>query len=278
MSALESLDILDYSSELAVLPKHAGSSVLPPRLVSEYITFHYSGVSYKDRSYAAEFERIASETRYQMNHNYGTKAHPFFPDGPLYDYSVLSNGTIVRLRAQPVQLWHCGNVMGNAKSWAVHVMLGPGQDMTPPQAASMTALIDALRAASSIPRENVVGHCEWPRSAGLPSRTSTYTLRADGQSACPGKTLFPFVAAYRAISDTPVYTRRYRVKPGGATIRQAWWRTGPNEASNIAGQLTAGTLIEVDVVRIGETIDGVDEWAHLADGRGFTHCSALERA
>lgn len=70
------------------------------------------------------------------------------------------------------------------------------------------------------------------------------------------------------------YTRRYRVRDGmQATIRQAWWR----EDGNIVRALPTGTEIEVDVIRIGETVDGEDAWLHNADGSGFGHAGAFER-
>ena len=85
---------------------------------------------------------------------------------------MLTDGQVVRLRQAPVALWHVGNATGNVRSWAVHVMLGPGQAMTDVQAAGVTRLFDALRAESGMVRANVLGHCEWPRIQGDPERTA----------------------------------------------------------------------------------------------------------
>jgi hypothetical protein len=265
--SLSNLNILDLSAQLDNLPKHPGYSILPPRNAETYITFHYSGVMYADRSHGAEIARIIDETQYQLNHNYGLNGATAYPDGLLYDFVVLSDGTIVRTRGKRVQLWHCGNATGNRQSWSVHVMLGPNQDLLSPQRVSTVALFDALRADGNIPRENVVGHCEWPHGDGPPDRTPTYRL-LPGQSACPGAHLFPAVAAYRAgTSPPPPSPVSYRVR--GVPVYE-----GPAETYPVALQgtayLTSGMVIEID-----RTYS--NGMGHLASGLGFVRLDALER-
>lgn len=191
---------IDMSAELAALPKHSGYQVLPPRPPETAITLHYSGVVYKDRSRAAELAHIRSETREHLSRNWGDAKNPAYGDGLMYDLVVLSDGGIVKTRAKRQQLWHCGNKIGNRESWSLHVLLGPGQDLTPPQRASLFALSDALRDLSAIPRDRVVGHNEWPRSDGQCVPETTYHVHPP-QSECPGPLIHAHLVAYRADSD-----------------------------------------------------------------------------
>lgn len=185
---------LDYSARIDALPKHAGYTALPVRTKHNYITFHYSGVVYADRSEAAELKRILDEAAYQLGRDYGGGA---YPDGLLYDYVVLSSGKVVKTRSTPKQLWHCGNALGNAESISVHVMLGKNQPLTAAQRASLFRLFDELRAEHNIPIERVVAHCEWPRSSGAPQPSKSFKILA-GQSECPGALLHAELVDYRA--------------------------------------------------------------------------------
>lgn len=204
MTRLSDLSVFDFSG---VLRRRAGmrhdATILPARDREEYITFHYSGVSYpagRDRD--AQLAAILAEARYQTTHDYG--AHSY-PDGYLYDFVVLDDGLIVRTRGTRQRLWHAGNYTANRKSWSVHVLKGAGQNLTDAQRASLFSLFDALRAETGIPRQGVVAHCEWPRDDGLPVRSATYRT-LPRQSACPGATLFPHIVAYRSLADAlPVY-------------------------------------------------------------------------
>ena len=205
---LADLAILDYTAEIARIPLHRGHQVLPLRTEPEqYVTAHYSAVVYADRSRAAELRHLLDEVRYQVNHDYSANGSGAYPDSYLYDFVVLSDGGKVRTRRDRRQLWHAGNATANARSWAVHVLLGAGQNLTDAQRRSLFELFDALRAETNIPRANVVAHCEWPRVRGLPVRSNRYRL-LPGQSACPGPTLFPHIPAYRSLPDGP---KSYRV-------------------------------------------------------------------
>jgi hypothetical protein len=203
MSALGQLPIVDMSGQIAALPKTPGYQVLPPRTNEQYITFHYSGVAYSDRSPAVECKRVLDEAAYQLRTNYGTASDPAYPDGLLYDFVVLSDGTIVRARAQRQQLWHCGNEIGNSRSWSVHVMLGPGQDLSTSQRGSLFALFDALRMDYGIPRSHAVCHCDWPwRVEADPYPAASYR-RQPNQSECPREILYQYVVEYRAMENSP---------------------------------------------------------------------------
>jgi hypothetical protein len=199
MSALDQLTILDYTAEIARIPLVPGHETLPPREFESEITFHFSDVIYKDRSRAAELRRILDEAIYQIRKNWGQKGQPpIYGDGLMYDFVVLSDGTIVRTRRRRVQLWHVRNEQGNAHSWSVHVMLGRGQDVTPEQRRSIFALFDALCADSHIPRASVVAHCEWPVLRGLAVTGAAYHVQP-GQSECPCPILWnSIVGPYRA--------------------------------------------------------------------------------
>jgi hypothetical protein len=279
---LDGLHVIDYSDEIAALPKHRGYSVLPPRVGEDWVTFHYSAVDYADRSEAVELRRILSEASYQLHHNYGKWYAPAYPDGMLYDVVVLSSGQIVKTRGKHQQLWHVGNSIGNAKSYAVHVMLGGNQNVTPAQRQGVFNVFDALRRESGIPRQNVIAHCEWPRSVGLPIRASSYRL-LPGQSACPGAVLFKSVVlAYRNMPDVitppqppiPQPVTQYRVKLGGGTLRTAPMRSISNVVRNIA----AGTPLNIAGTVTGENVLGSAVWmAVKGTPVMYIHSSAVER-
>lgn len=213
---------LDLSAQIAALPKHRGYATLPPRSGERYITLHYSGVDYPKTDKAGEIRRILDEAKYQLNHNYAQAGKPpAYPDGLLYDVVILADGTRVKTRARPVQLWHCGNQLGNAQSWAVHLMLGPNQDATEAQWQATIGVFADL----GIPRANVVGHNEWPRTSGAPQISPIYRL-LPGQSECPGRFLHQRLAQWRlqlpAPPDTPAMPDPIRADRlpgvGGATI------------------------------------------------------------
>lgn len=263
---LSSLVILDLTPQIARVPLRRGHQVLPPRGLETYITFHYSGVVYTDRSHAAELAHLLDEVAYQVNHDYSSNHSGAYPDGYLYDFAVLSDGTKVRTRARRQQLWHAGNATANRESWSVHVMLGPGQNLTEMQRASLFELFDALRAESGIPRQNVIAHCEWPRKDGKPLRSEYYRLMP-GQSACPGAMLFPHIVAYRSIPDLP---RQWRAKEALPVYEVPC--VDPTRIA-LAGSavLPAGAM-----VRIGKTYPNGMGW--LVGGLGFVELSKLEKA
>lgn len=203
--SIDQLITLDLSDEIDRLPKHAGYSILPARAKERHITLHYSGVSYPPASTrSGEIQRILAEATYQLNHNYGEAGgQPFYPDGLLYDLVILSDGTIVNTRSPRVQLWHAGNTTANQTSWAVHLMLGPAQDATPPQWAATIKVFEALCADLSIGRSAVVGHCEWPRGAGAARPRRTYKPLLIAQSECPGAILHKRLVVWRASAPVP---------------------------------------------------------------------------
>jgi hypothetical protein len=266
---LADLAILDLTPRIAAeVDLHPNHSVLPARLREEYITLHYSGPSeYPNRTHDAELNTLVSEARYQVNHNYAKRGNPpAYPDGPLYDFAVISDGTIVRLRSKRVQLWHAGNGTANERSWSVHVPLGGRQNLTDAQRAGLFLLFDALRVeGSAIPRANVVAHCEWPRVRGNPIRSNVYRLLPE-QSACPGSVLFAHIPAYRSLPDQPP---RYRVR-----VRTAVYEVPRVEPRRIALGGTAHLAVGQEI-----TIDSTypNGMAHLVGGLGFVELANLDR-
>jgi hypothetical protein len=280
MSALASLPIIDLSAQIAALPRRPGHQVIPARTAEEFVTFHYSGVVYADRSRAAELQRILNEAIYQLQKNWAKPGRrPIYGDRFMYDLVVLSDGGIVRTGDRR-QFWHCANALGNRASWSVHAMLGSGQDLAAPQRASLFALFDALRSDGGIPRRNVVAHCEWPMTGARPVRSTSYRLLA-GQSECPGATLFPHIAAYRALSDVSApAVPEYRCRYNGSRVRQ-----GPGQQFGQAIDrqkqpiyMQAGEVKPFDAVVNGTPPEGSTDprWAHRADHSGFVHISLLE--
>lgn len=191
---------IDYSDDIARLEKHRGYTVLPPRRETNYLTLHYSGVGNTDRSHTAELNRILNEARYQLHHDYSGNGSGAYPDGLLYDCVILSDGTCVRTRAHPQQLWHVGNTLGNAESFSLHLMLGPGQDATPTQWQRVLRVMDEVRDHYTFPVAHIVGHCEWPRRKGAPRPSTSYQLLPE-QSECPGRVLHARLAYSRAAAS-----------------------------------------------------------------------------
>jgi hypothetical protein len=264
------LNILDYTPTLAKVPLRRGYTILPDRAPESFITFHYSAVQYPDRSHNAELQTLYKECVYQMDKNWGSVSDPAFIDGLAYDYTVLSDGTIVQTRKKRQQLWHCGNQIGNARSWSVHVMLGGSQDLTTAQRSGLFLLFDDLRSRSNIPRANVVGHCEWPRVNGLPVRSTFYSPQP-GQSLCPGSILIKHVYDYRNAQSEP--SKMWYVK----TIVDTNIRTEPRRSPyNVVRVIPNGVVIGIDKSLSGESISGNDVWYHYATGEGFAHSSCFE--
>lgn len=199
---LASLAIEEYRDELAAAcarQRRPDCTVLPLRDgPPQYVTLHYSGVVSGDRRESIERTRVIAEAREHLTRNWGSVARPVYGDRYMYDFCVLSSGAILRTGGAH-ELWHCGNALGNARSWSVHVLLGPHQDLTDAQRQRLVLLFDALRAESGIARERVVAHCEWPRhSSRIPVPLPTYQPQP-GQSSCPGRLLHGHLAAYRSI-------------------------------------------------------------------------------
>jgi hypothetical protein len=242
-----------------------------PRGTEKYITIHYSGVDYNDVTQEQEKARIIAEAKYQLNKNWGTAKEPLYGDGLMYDYVVLKSGEVVRTRRERLCLWHCGNVVGNALSWSVHVMLGPKQDMTELQKKGLYDLVDDLRSNSGIPRNNVVGHCEWPRIRGEPILSDDYVL-LPGQSVCPGPKVMRAIHAYRALSDEVTPELKHFQVIGNVDVARVYTARSYFSPRAVIEDnfvdLVAGTVIEVD--------DVTDGWAHLTSQIGFVSLDYLK--
>lgn len=260
------MKIIDYTAELEALPKHDGWQTLPARKDEQYITFHYSGVVNKPAIDAIELTRIKAETQFHLNKNWGSTAKPAYGDGLMYDYVILTSGTVVQTRARRQQLWHCGNSLGNSSSWSVHVMLGRNQDLTEAQRTATFELFDMLRSKTDIPRKNVFGHCEWPRIKGAPIPSTSYTL-LPSQSECPGPVLIQHIYSYRKMSDTKIMVYR--------TLRPLIVMTDRSYSAKIA---TMGGCPAIIPINNEFTVDDVtDGWAHMSGGLGFVHTEYIER-
>jgi hypothetical protein len=188
---------IDLVPQINKLPRRPGHQTLLPRTREESLTFHYGGVVTLDRSRAGEITTLLNAAAHHLRKNWGKAGQPpVYGDGMMYDVAVLSDGTRVRLRDEARQLWHAGNALANATSYAIHVPLGPSQDLTPAQRDSLIQLFDEKRASRGIPRHAVYGHHEWPRGDG-PARPSAIYRRLVGQSECPGSVLHRHLVAYR---------------------------------------------------------------------------------
>lgn len=198
---LAQLPIENGAAPIAALPRRADAQRQALRTLPEqYITLHYSGVAYTDRSAAAERRAILAEAREHLRRNWERDARkpPIYADRYMYDVAVLTDGTILWLNHERVQLWHCRNALGNSRSWSVHVLLGPDQVLSIAQADALSALLEALCLEGRIPRANVVGHNEWPPASSAPPEPSATYRVLRGQSECPGRVLHTWLARWRS--------------------------------------------------------------------------------
>lgn len=258
--------------KLEALPKKKTARTLPPRGPEKYVTVHYSGVDYNHATPEQERQTIVDETVYHLSKNWGrSSAKPVYGDGLMYDYVVLRSGEAIRTRRSRQQLWHCANVLGNATSWAVHVMTGPTQKLTRSQKTGLYSLIDTLRAQCNIPRNAVVGHCEWERgTANPPVVSDRYVIQKD-QGPCPEQHVMEDVLAYRAMQDVSETRQLFEIV---GNVPDTYVYTDRSFASSKAViednfvYLAPGTVIEVD--------DITDEWAHLSSEIGFVPLTFLK--
>ncbi len=73
-------------------------------------------------------------------------------------YIVGRDGALVQMVNDSDRAWHAGNVAMNARSVGIEHVAGPGDRITPQQAATAAALIGWLMQEYEIPRENVIPH------------------------------------------------------------------------------------------------------------------------
>lgn len=265
--------------ELEKLPRKPGARVLEKRGSEKWVTIHYSGVVYGDETDEQEMNRVLMEARWHLKKNWGKRGNPIYGDGLMYDYVVFKSGLIVQTRREQQKLWHCRNVTGNSESWSVHVMTGPGEPLTKEQKHALFTLIDELRERTQIPRDHVVGHCEWPAYKGLPVVTKKYGV-LPGQSECPGSKVMAAVFAYRKLEEkvpeAPVDQKWVYIVDTDVTVKTAPTDDAKNavyaatepRSRYVKVRLTEGTVIALD--------DITDGWGHIDTGIGFVPMSALK--
>src|SRR5690349_9086676 len=102
MSAFDALNLLDLRRQLPYRGPPLPAFVSSP----DYVTLHYSGIDYPDRSHAGEIKTLANEARYHLAKNWGTKESPAWSDGLQYHVTVLSDGTGIYCVDRTRQRWH----------------------------------------------------------------------------------------------------------------------------------------------------------------------------
>jgi N-acetylmuramoyl-L-alanine amidase-like protein len=201
LSAFLSLSPLDLRAKLP----HRDPP-LPSLDGVEWITLHYSGVDYPDRSHAGELRTLSNEAQYHIDKNWAAPGQPpAHGDGLMYSVVVFGDGTVVWAR-DFIQRWHAGNIISQRKSLAVHLMLGPKQTPTDIQWQRTCEVFAALQADYHLPRSHVVGHCEWPRHDGLARPRPDYVL-LPGQSECPGRIIHGLLAEWRSQMPDELWSR-----------------------------------------------------------------------
>lgn len=213
------------------------------------ITVHYNGPPLPPERQRGDglIAQLQGDARYHMTPGWGgtVNGSPHIA----YHYCVASDGVIYQLCSDREILWHCGHQDGNSHGLAIHFPLGGDQDATAIQWSRGLQLIDALCLFYNVPRARVFGHLEWKHA-----------------TACPGQ-LQPHVEAYRGAAQPPAPTivpglRQFQISPNLAASARV--RQGPGVSFPIAGHMKPGTILFVDVVKNGDTVDGNPHWVHMA--------------
>ena len=250
----------------------------------DWLTLHYNGPSVAAAgSPAGEIKQLQFDAQFHITKNWAPQGSPpLHGQRIMYDLAVLSDGSAYALGDPDDLLWHCGNEIGNARSYALHFPVGGVQDVTEQQWQTAIRIYEQLAAHHGWPgRSRLVGHCEWPRVTGQPVLSRDHYRVQPNQSMCPGVNIATRLIAYRTGQTTqvPVGTVQSFVvidpcspDPANnfANVRQA-----PTLAAPIAGQLQPGTPVLIDSIS--------DGWAHLAVANpfrdlGFVALSLLRKA
>ncbi|RRR69564.1 MAG: N-acetylmuramoyl-L-alanine amidase [Candidatus Viridilinea halotolerans] len=225
-----------------------GSRAGAPR----YLTLHYNGPVVRQRTPAGEVAQLVANARHHMRP--GALGATSGGDGLQYHLAVLSDGDVVQCRDLGDMLWHCGHRVGNPWSLSIHLPLGGQQDATAAQWAQTTQLFDALRTAFAIPKERILGHQEW------------------GRSACPGPLLMTRLVRWRNAAPATPLTQTLTTRTATAI------HEGPSSRFPVAltgtAHLAADMPIPVNAILTGTLCDGDIRWLHLRSGLGFVPLSA----
>jgi hypothetical protein len=250
----------------------------------DWLTLHYNGPRVAAAGNpAGEIKQLQADARYHIDKVWGQDgAMPLHGQRIMYDLAVLSDGSAYVLGDPDDLLWHCGNQIGNARSYALHLPIGDAQDVTEPQWQTVMRISEQLAAHHSWSgTSRIVGHCEWPRTTGQPVLSTDRYRVQPKQSQCPGENIMTRLIAYRmgvATHASVATVESYVVidpcsdnkASNFANVRQA-----PAPAAPIAGQLPPGTPVLIDSIS--------DGWAHLAKANsfrdlGFVAVSLLRKA
>lgn len=269
MSRLDQLGLVDVRNRFMRTPRAIGKR--PGRAIGG--TLHYAGekavparLIVDRRADGATAIKAQREQliRFIQDAYVPRHIHELGADGLQYHLLVTASGEILQARTIDDQLWHCANAIGNKWSIAVHLPLGGSQDVTPIQWQRTIDVFEAIISDfAGGSRSAIRGHCEWPRTDGIP------------QKICPGPILMPRLVGWRSATGP----RFYRVT-ADANIRQAPTRQSPVALNGMA-IVRVGTpeaTFLVDEITTGERIGTENRWAHRADGLGFVHMSLLVAA
>ena len=182
---------------------------------------------------------------------------------------IAKNGKIFHLVDYNRRSWHAGRaaippLTGDVNSLSIGIELenlNNGIDPFPPaQLAAAVELVQKLVKEFEITRQFVVTH----EACALPL----------GRKKDPHRDTFDMDKFLdRVFEGGPGETTTF-----AATVNDLRIREGAGTNFAVAGKLNTGQKIQVDRLVDGEDVQGEDQWAHLADGRGFVTMRFLRMA
>lgn len=187
----------------------------PERYMSgpaRFVMVHWNGPSVLTNGYAGDIRQLQIDADWHVNHNGW--------DGLSYHYAIGRTGQEYQCRYYHTSLWHSGIKLFNDWAWAVHVITGEGDPISPEQFEGLRRRLNAL----GINRRYWLGHREGPKLTKCPGPLLERWLWNERMKVRqPAKTKVRFQANVRDMADVDSHLLG-QLEPGREI--NGWWRLG----------------------------------------------------